>query len=104
MERSLRQLTPTVHFTAEATLAALGQVLSTTRIEAVLGRLGVRTQRKRKLTSGLAVLLCIAMNLFTEEALDDVLAKLLQGPRFLRPADDERSANLGFRVACLCRS
>jgi hypothetical protein len=36
----------------------------------------------------LAVLLCIAMNLFTEEALDDVLAKLLQGPRFLRPDDD----------------
>ena len=98
MERSLRQLTPTVHFTAEATLAALGQVLSTTRIEAVLGRLGVMTQRKRKLTSGLAVLLCIAMNLFTEEALDDVLAKLLQGPRFLRPAGDEQPASAGAIV------
>jgi hypothetical protein len=36
----------------------------------------------------LAVVVCIAMNLFTEEAIDDVLAKVLQGPRFLRPADE----------------
>ena len=31
----------------------------------------------------LAAWLCIAMNLFTEEAIDNVLQKLLQGPRFL---------------------
>ncbi len=36
----------------------------------------------------LTVLVCIAMNLFTEEAIDDVLGKLMQGPRFLRPDDD----------------
>ncbi len=88
MQRSLRELTPTVHFTADATLAALGQVLALSRIEAVLARVGIGPGRKRKLTWALAVLLCIAMNVFTEEALDAVLAKLLQGPRFLRPADD----------------
>jgi hypothetical protein len=95
MERSLRQLTPAVHFTSEATLDAVGQVLSTTRIESVLGRLGVVTRRKRKLTLVLVVLLCIAMNLFTEEALDDVQAKLLQGSRFLRPGVDLGPASAG---------
>jgi hypothetical protein len=36
----------------------------------------------------LAVVLCIAMSLFTKEAIDDVLVKVLQGPRFLRPTDE----------------
>jgi len=93
MQRSLRELRPTVHFTAEATLAALGQVLTLSRIEAVLARVGIGPGRKRKLSWALAVLLCIAMNVFTEEALEAVLAKLLQGPRFLRPADDRVRAS-----------
>jgi hypothetical protein len=88
MERSLRQLTPSVHVSAEATLEALGQTLSPARIEMALERSGVREERRRKLSLGLAVLLCIAMSLFTEEAIDDVLVKLMQGPRFLRPAED----------------
>ena len=88
MERSLRPIDPVVHITEEATLEALGQTLARTRIEAVLNALGVVEQRARKLTMVLTVLVCIAMNLFTEEAIDDVLVKLLQGPRFLRPSDD----------------
>ncbi len=90
--RSLRQVDPSVHYTQAATLEALGQTLSRGHIENVLNRFGVLEQRTRKLTMVLAVLLCIAMNLFTEEAQDDVLAKLLQGPRFLRPEDDLRPA------------
>ncbi|MBM3273225.1 hypothetical protein FJY94_08315, partial [Candidatus Kaiserbacteria bacterium] len=98
MERSLRQLTPTVHFSTEATLDALGQVLSRSRIEAVLTEVGVVEARRRKLTLVLVVLLCIAMNLFTEEAIEAVLVKLLQGPRFLRPADDLIPASAGAIV------
>jgi len=93
--RSLRQLDPAVHFTEEATLDALGQTLARPRIEAVLQSLGVREQRTRKLTMVLTLLLCIAMNLFTEEAIDDVLLKLLQAPRFLRPDDDLEPASAG---------
>lgn len=93
--RSLRQLDLAVHFTEEATLDVLGHTLARSRIEAVLVSLGVLEQRTRKLTMVLAVLLCIAMNLFTEEAIDDVLAKLLQGPRFLRPDDDLQPATAG---------
>jgi hypothetical protein len=38
---------------------------------------------------------CIAMNLYAEEAIEDVLRKLLQGPRFLRPEDDIVVASKG---------
>jgi len=98
MERSLRQLTPTVHFSTEATLDAFGQVLSRSRIEAVLARLRVAEARKRKLTLVLAALVCIAMNVFTEEAIDAVLVKLLQGARFLRPTEDGLPASAGAIV------
>jgi len=93
MERSLRQIDPFVHFTQEATLDALGHTLARSRIEDVLAGLGISEQRARKLTMVLAVLVCVAMNLFTEEAIDDVLVKLLQGPRFLRPDEDLEAAS-----------
>jgi hypothetical protein len=95
MERSLRPLDPFVHFTTEATLEALGQTLSLARIEAVLKPLGFREQRTRKLTFVLTVLLCIAMNLFSDEAIADVLRRLLQGPRFLRPGKTDLVASPG---------
>jgi hypothetical protein len=88
MKRSLRQVDPAVHLTDEATLAALGQTISRDRIEQVLKPLGIATSRRRKLTFVLVVLLCIAMCLYTEEAIEDVFVKLMQGPRFLRPEED----------------
>jgi len=89
MERSLRQITPSVHWAEEITLDVLSRVIAKSQIEAILGGLGVSEIRIRKLSMVLVVLLCIAMNLFTEEAIDDVLAKLVDGQRFLVLADDE---------------
>lgn len=89
MERSLRQITPSVHWAEEITLDVLSQVIRKSQIETILGDLGVSEIRIRKLSMVLIVLLCIAMNLFTEEAIDDVLAKLIDGQRFLVLADDE---------------
>jgi len=88
MERSLRQIDPAVHLTAEATLDALGKTITREKIEQVLKPLGIVTCRRRKLTFVLVVLLCIAMCLYTEEAIDDVFVKLMQGPRFLRPEEE----------------
>ena len=95
MHRSLRQLMPDVHFSAEASLAALGHTLSAERIAPVLEAFGLQTQRERKLPLGFVVLLIVAMNLFTDNAIDDVLVKLLQGPSFLRPAGAELAASKG---------
>jgi hypothetical protein len=90
MERSLRQIRETVHWAREITLDVLCERISSPRIVSVLGRLGVSERRVRKLTMELIVLLCIGMNLFTEEAIDDVLQKLIAGQRFLTLADEKQ--------------
>jgi hypothetical protein len=95
MRRSLRQLMPDVHFSAEATLAALGQTLAPERIGPVLQAFGLQTQRERKLPLGLTVLLIVAMGLFADTAIEDVLVKLLQGPSFLRPDGPDLAATKG---------
>lgn len=95
MERSLRQIDPAVHLSNEATLEAFGEIVSPRQIEQVLQPLGKCEQRVRKLTMVLVVLLCIAMCLYTEEAIEGVLAKLMQGPRFLRPTNDIVLASKG---------
>lgn len=92
MERSLRQIDRSVHWTKEITLDMFSEVITRARIEAVLDGLGVSELRIRKLTMVVTVLLCIAMNLFTEEAIDKVMSKLVAGSRFLRPQDDFEAA------------
>ena len=95
MERSLRQIDARVHLTSAATLEMMGEIVSPQRIDGVLRPLGKSEQRVRKLTMVLVVLLCIAMCLYTEEAIEDVLMKLMQGPRFLRPFDEFVPASKG---------
>ena len=90
--RSLRQVCASVHFSQDATLDALGRHFVPVRIDALLDAWQVREQRLRKLPMRLVVLLCIAMNLFTDESLDGVLGKLLQGARFLRPTEEGLTA------------
>jgi hypothetical protein len=76
MERSLRQITPSVHWAKDVTLDGLCQTISSPRIEAILVRFGVSEKRVRKLNMVLVVWLCIAMNLYTEEAIEDVYGTL----------------------------
>jgi len=92
MERSLRQIDTSVHWTQEITLDTFSEVITRARIETVLDNLGVSELRIRKLTMVVTVLLCITMSLFTEEAIDKVMSKLVAGSRFLRPADDFEAA------------
>jgi hypothetical protein len=100
MERSLRQITSSVHWTREIKLDVLSEKISSARIMSVLARLGVSEQRVRKLTMELIVLVCIAMNLFTEEAIDDVLQKLIAGQRFLSLTDEKQ---MGSGASAICQ-
>jgi hypothetical protein len=95
MPRSLRELMPDVHFSTEATLAALGQTLVPERIAPVLESLGLQTRRERKLPISMVILLIVAMGLFADTAIEDVLVKLLQGPSFLRPNGPDLAASKG---------
>jgi hypothetical protein len=88
MKRNLRQIDESVHLTNEVTLEALGKIVSPETVKKILEPIGKSELRVRKLTMVIVAFVCIAMNLYAEEAIEDVLRKLLQGPRFLRPEDD----------------
>ena len=53
------------------------------------------TQRRRKLPAEVMVLLCVAMSLFTHDALDVVLHKLVHGLRLFWPDPDIPLATKG---------
>jgi hypothetical protein len=95
VERSLRQMSSAVHVSMDATLDMLGERLTPAVIEPVLRQFGLRTVRQRKLPMIVVMLVCIAINLFADQAIEDVLAKLWQGPRFLRPDDQRLPASKG---------
>ena len=95
MERSLRQICALVHVSTGASLEAFGQTVAAERIEPILRQCGIGRGRQRKLPMVLVVWLCVAMNLFATDALDDVLRKLMQGPRFLRPLAPPGPASKG---------
>ena len=95
MERSLRQMSASVQVSAGATLDMLGERLAPAVIEPVLKQFGLRQARQRKLPLVVVVLLCVAINLFTDQAIEDVLAQLLAGPRFLRPDEQWLPATKG---------
>ena len=62
MERSLRQVDPTVHWTQAATLETLSRVITRERLETILEALQLTELRVRKLTMVVTIWLCIAMN------------------------------------------
>ncbi len=95
MERSLRQMNSSVQIATGATLDMLGEHLTPAVIEPVLRQFGLRDVRQRKLPMVVVVLLCVAINLFADQAIEDVLVKLLAGPRFLRPDDHRWPATKG---------
>ena len=54
-------------------------------IDAALTATAAHEKRVRKLTARTMLLLVIAMNLFTEESIEQVLAAMTEGIRFLNP-------------------
>lgn len=92
MERSLRQVDASVHWTQEVTLEMLGRVITRTQVDLILKAMQLTELRVRKLTMVVTIWLCIAMNLYTEESIDSVMTKLAAGPRFLRTMDNIEAA------------
>ena len=86
---SLRTIADTLKFPEAVSLSALEHALPQATVEAVVADLGVEEQRTRKLPAGLTLLLCIAMGLFTNLALTQVLRKLVQGVRYIWPGDED---------------
>ncbi len=79
---SLRPLELGTKFADAVSLAAIERAVPEQEIEAVLDGTGAREQRTRKIPARMTVLLAIAMSLFTEESIEQVLAQMIQGLRF----------------------
>jgi hypothetical protein len=88
MGYSLRTMPAERKFCSELTLEALSQAIPPEAITAVLAAESAQEQRERKLTMDVVMLVLIAMNLYPDRAIDDVLRKLAQGLRFIWPDPD----------------
>ena len=88
MGYSLRDMPVERKFSRELTLEALSRAIPPEAITAVLAAEGAQAQRERKLSMAVVMLVRIAMNLYPERAIDDVLRKLAQGLRFIWPDPD----------------
>jgi len=72
-------------FTDAMALEALERVVPPDLIQAAVAAAAVPTQRRRKLPNDVTLLLCIAMSLWTREALPVVLHKMTHGLRLFWP-------------------
>ncbi len=92
MRFMIRQIREDAKLADEVRLGAIEAAVPRAAIEAVVADLGVAEQRRRLLPAELTVMLAIAMNLFCQYPLEDVLSKLLRGLRLLWPEPDFASA------------
>jgi hypothetical protein len=83
-----RQRLETTTFTDAIALEALERVLPPDLIQAAATAASVPTERRRKLPNDVTLLVCIAMSLFTQHALDVVLHKMVHGLRLFWPDPD----------------
>ena len=82
-------------FTDAIVLEALERVVPTALIQAAAAEADVPTVRRRKLPADVTLLLCLAMSLWTRQALDVVLHKMVHGLRLFWPDPDIALATKG---------
>ena len=78
---ALRMPEPETRFEDAVVLNTFEQIVPTEKIDELLDNTNTRERRKRKLPARICVLLVIAMSLFTEENIEKVLTKIVQGLR-----------------------
>jgi len=90
---SLRTIIDATKFSESVRLNVLENAVPQATVEAVVADLDASEQRTRKLPAALTTLLCVAMGLFTDTALEQVLTKLVKGLRYIWPDDEYQTAN-----------
>jgi hypothetical protein len=90
---SLRTITNVTKFSENVRLNVLERAIPQATVEAVVADVDATEERTRKLPAVLTTLLCVAMGLFTDTALEQVLSKLVKGLRYIWPDDTYQTAN-----------
>jgi hypothetical protein len=91
----VRAWAPNAKFTDTIALEALERVVPPALLRAAAAEAAVPTVRRRKLPADVTLLLCLAMSLWTQEALAVVLAKMVHGLRLFGPDPDLALASKG---------
>ena len=89
----IRQIPETANLADEAALEALARALPRVEVQRVVSDLGVAEQRRRKLPAELVILFAVAMNLFTQQSLSQVLVKMVKGLRLIWPEPEFETAS-----------
>ncbi len=89
----IRPIEAESQFCERVTVEVITQVVGLETIRAVLAECQAAGERQRKLPGLLTVLVCIAMNLFSEVSLKSVLVRLVHGTRLLSGEGLEVTAN-----------
>lgn len=84
----LRQLDPASNFPSHLKLQALERIIPPALLDTVLAELQAFAPRERKLSAQATVWVLIAMNLFLDRSMEQVLAQLARGARLLWPHPD----------------
>src|SRR5437899_1286367 len=85
MPLMIRQIGADESLSAHLALDALAEVVPPSAITEVIVQHGVQEERDRKLSAAVTLVLCIAMNLYAQDALPAVFRRLVQGLRWLWP-------------------
>jgi Insertion element 4 transposase N-terminal/Transposase DDE domain len=93
MSIRIRDIKAESQFCEQVTVEAITGVLGLETIRAVLAECEATGKRQRKLPGLLTLLVCIAMNLWTEVSLASVLVRLVHGTRLLSGDGVEVTAN-----------
>jgi hypothetical protein len=88
MSFMVRQWALPTKFTDAVALEALERVLPHALVHRAAAEADHPTQRRRKLPMDVTLLLCVAMSLFTQQALEVVLDKMVHGLRLFWPDPD----------------
>ncbi len=95
MAFKLREIAPESKLVDEVDLEVISDVVTLEIIHQIIEEMEIKEKRRRSLPTDLIMLLCIAMNLFVQDDLEEVLRKMTQGLHYVWPDDTIPTATKG---------
>jgi hypothetical protein len=102
MSLRIRHIAPDATPSSQVSLEALARILPETTIAEVLKECDATQRRTRKLPAAFVVLLCVAMNLYTNDCISHVFSRLLSRIRWML-ADSRMAPHVSKGALCQAR-
>ena len=101
MTLRIRHIDPDASPTSQVSLEALARVVPEETVAEVLKECNATEQRTRKLSAAFVVILCVAMNLYTNDCISHVFFRLLSRVRWL--LSDPKASRVSKGALCQAR-